>query len=163
MIVLWRKINAILIQLLQASTPTTHCSKEPRPSSEMREFTASLFQPYFLTWWPSFLWLLHTLLQIIYFQPTSTLLKLIMHAPNSDKPGLSITSSSFPKCSPTGSESFIPITTTKLNLIYPTAAQPDAAAPKNLSTASPRSSAASTLASSLPPRQKNLSLPLNGF
>ena len=44
-----RKIDSILFQLLQASTPTTPCSEETRPSSEKREFTAFLYQPCFMT------------------------------------------------------------------------------------------------------------------
>ena len=45
-----RKIDAILFQLLQASMPTLPCSEEPRPSSEMSEFTASSSQLCLLTW-----------------------------------------------------------------------------------------------------------------
>ena len=128
------------IQLLQASTPTTPCSDEPKPSSEMSEFTASLSQSCFSTWSPTFLLVSYTLPQkllgrYIFSTITGSFFRnFIMLHSIVNKPGLSSTSSSFPKCSPTGSESFIPITTTKLNLIYPTAAQPDAAAPKNLST-----------------------------
>ena len=156
------------IQLLQASTPTTPCSDEPKPSSGMQKFTASLSQSCFSTWSPTFLLVSYTLPQKIFCPHIfatitwSVFRNFIMFLSIVNKPGLSSSCSSFPKCSPTGSESFIPITINQANLIYPTAAQPDAAAPKNLSTASPRSSAASTLASSLPPRQKNLSLPLNG-
>ena len=50
--------NAIVqinIQLLQASTSTTPCSDEPKPSSEMSELTASLSHSCFSTWSPTFL------------------------------------------------------------------------------------------------------------